>query len=95
MACAKLSYNNVTEAAWNCGKQKAASYGVQIDSNKGSVSKSGFTIAWNYDPAAKTVCIQCTDSPMLVPCFVINNAIDSQVEDCLKQHDIKMEAMMA
>ena len=94
-ACAMLSYNNVTQNAWNCGVQAAANYGVTITTNSGSASASGFTIAWNYNPDAQTLTLQCTDSPFWAPCSVINSHINNAVEQCLSQHQIVMTKMVS
>lgn len=89
-----LTYNNVTPAAWQCGVQLAASYGVTITTNQGKASAKGFTIAWNYDPSAQTLSLQCTDSPFIVPCSLINNFIDEKVHSCLSQNGVAMTAMI-
>ncbi len=52
-ACTKLSYSNVTPAAWNCVVKFAASHGVHVKSDKGKASKDGFTVVWDYNPTAK------------------------------------------
>ncbi len=91
-SCAMLTYNNVTPAAWACGVQFAADHGVQITSNQGSATVSGFTLAWNYTPSAQTVALQCTDSPWWAPCSTINSFIDNTVHKCLDQNNVVMAA---
>ncbi len=54
----------------------------------------GFTIAWNYNPSGQTVSLQCTDSPFIVPCSLINNFIDSTVQKCLSQNNVALAAMI-
>jgi hypothetical protein len=81
-ACSQQSFTNLTPAVWQCLVAKAASYGVTVSSNNGSVTKSGFTIAWNYDPASQTGNIQCTDSPWWAPCSMINSKINSIAKAC-------------
>lgn len=93
-ACAMLTYSNVTPTAWACAVQTAASYGVTISSDSGSASKSGFTIAWNYDPGAQTASIQCTDSPWWAPCSTINGKINDAVEHCLDQEKIEQVGLI-
>ncbi|MGE7414957.1 hypothetical protein [Methylobacterium tarhaniae] len=82
-----LTYNNVTPSARQCGVQFAAEQGVQITSNQGRATVKGFTTAWNYDPSAQTVSLQCTDSPFIWPCSIINNFIDSTMHNCLSRKD--------
>ena len=45
----------------------------------GVASHSGVTIRWNYDAAAKTLIVQCTESPALLPCAFINSRIKEAV----------------
>lgn len=93
-ACAMLSYNNVTLAAWGCAKQAAAQYGVVIDGNSGTATSNGFTIHWNYDPQAKTAQVQCTDSPFWASCSMINGHLNTAIETCLGGHNIEMTRMV-
>lgn len=94
-ACAMLSYNNVTQAAWNCGIQTAAQYGVTITTPSGSATVNGFTIAWNYNAAQQTLTLQCTDSPFWAPCSTINSHINDAVEQCLSQNQVTLTRMVA
>jgi len=93
-ACAMLSYNNVTPTVWSCGVNAAAQYGVQITPNIGQATPDGFTIAWNYNPGAETLSIQCTDSPFWAPCGLISSKINDAIEACLNQHNIEMVHMV-
>ncbi|GAK69037.1 hypothetical protein [Agrobacterium rubi] len=93
-ACAMLTFNNVTPAIWQCGVESASKLGVTITGNSGSASKSGFTVSWNYDPQAQTCQIQCTDSPWVVPCSIINSTITNTVEACYTQNSAVMKEMV-
>lgn len=84
-ACSKLTYSNVTPAAWQQGVQFAAKHNVAIASNQGEATASKFTIAWNYDPSEGIITLQCTDSPIFVPCSIINAFIDRTVKDCMEK----------
>lgn len=93
-ACAMLSYNNVSAAAFDCCKATAAKYGVTISGNSGSASSHGFTVAWNYNPGAQTLTIQCTDSPFWAPCSTINGKINDAVEECLGADNAALAPMI-
>jgi hypothetical protein len=80
--CSAVSFSNVSAAVFNCLVNKAAEQGVTISGDSGTASKSGFTIKWNYDRAASSLTIQCTDKPTLVPCAVIKNRIKDTVHAC-------------
>jgi hypothetical protein len=89
-----LSYNNVTQAAFDCCVAAAAQYGVTISQPSGSASAHGFTVAWNYVAAAQTLTIQCTDSPWWAPCSTINGKINDAVENCLNSHNLSLGPMI-
>jgi hypothetical protein len=81
-----LTYDKVTQAAWQSAKQAvAAEFSVQITTDSGNASSNGFTVHWNYDAALQTLSIQCTDSPFWTPCSTINAKINSMVEAVLNQ----------
>jgi hypothetical protein len=85
MACAMQSFNNVTPSAWECCKKGVSQFGITVTANSGNQSKDDFTVAWNYDPAAQTLTIQCTDSPWWAPCSTINGKIHDMIQPCLGQ----------
>ena len=93
-ACAMLVYNNVRSEVWQCIKNAVARQGFQIASDNDSASAQGFTVHWDYDSAVETLSIQCTDSPFLVPCSVINAKFDELVEACLTQHGLALVHMV-
>jgi hypothetical protein len=78
MACDALRFSAVDAGKWAAAKETISSkYGMNIDSENGEESKSGFRLRWAYDPAAKTLEIQCLDKPFLIPCGVVNGQINS------------------
>jgi hypothetical protein len=89
-ACTMLNYNDVTLTAWQNGIKIAATYGVTVAADAGSATVSGFTVAWNYDPAAKSLSVQCTGKPIWVPCWLVNGKLNDTVESCLNQEKIEM-----
>jgi len=94
-ACGMQTFNKVTQAAWQSAKQAvAAKFGVQMTTDSGNVSSDGFTVHWNYDDRAEMLSIQCTDSPILISCSLINSEIHDMVEATLNQHNIAMGHMV-
>ena len=92
-ACAMLSYNNVSEDAWNCILNAVAQFGVTPNGDAGTASSNGFTVSWNYDRTAGTLSLQSLDSPFWISCSTINSHINDVVESCLSQHRIEMSPM--
>jgi len=93
-ACAMLTYNNVTPAAWAAIVAEAAKMNITINGDGGSASAQGFTVQWNYDRAAQTLSLQCVDSPFFVSCSLINAHLNDAVERCLATHQIAMTSMV-
>jgi hypothetical protein len=77
------TFSNVTDPVWQCLRAKAASYGVEIDSNSGTASKLGAKASWNYDPAASTLQIQITKTPPFFGCSTLNAEMHKIVEACM------------
>ncbi len=81
-ACAKQVFSNIGQDKFNRISAKAASYGVAISGPKGSASKDGVSITWDYDVFSGTLQITCTDSPFYLSCGIINSEIHTVVDDC-------------
>ena len=82
-SCPAQLFDNVTQPQFDCLSQKAKAAGIDIVGNTGTACKDGITMEWAFDPAAATLSIQCTSSPIFPPCSVINSKIHSLVESCL------------
>ncbi len=66
--------------------EKGAQFGVSgLDGagNSGEASHSGFSLRWHYDPEAGTLAVQCTKSPMFVPCSLVNSKIKQALDSVL------------
>jgi hypothetical protein len=66
-----MSFRNVLRSAWTSIKRAAAPYGIS-GGDTGSTSAQGFSFAWTYNEAAKTLHIQCLESRLAYPCAEIN-----------------------
>jgi hypothetical protein len=83
-ACDPLSYSNVSPEAWNAVKvYVAADYHVTIQEDAGTQTGDGFELSWAYAPVAKTLAIQCLDSPWWAACSMINSTIDGMIKPIL------------
>ena len=83
MACDPVSFSGVDSSKWECARDVVArDYGIRIDSDQGEASESGFTLKWSYDANARTLQIQCTDKPFLVPCGMVSSRIKDTAAKC-------------
>ena len=86
-ACEEQGFSGVTSKHFASFAAKAESLGMpglSGQQNTGQASKSGVTIRWEFNPDAGTLKVQCTESPMLLPCALINAKIKEAVEAVLR-----------
>jgi hypothetical protein len=81
-ACATQTFQNLTQARFNCLVQKAASSGIVISGNEGQASKEGITLRWKFDPTNQTLELQCMNEPFFFSCGDINGKIHDLVDSC-------------
>jgi hypothetical protein len=43
------------------------------------MSRAGFSVRWEFEPATRTFTIQCIERPFLISCAAINNRIQELV----------------
>jgi hypothetical protein len=78
-----LTYSGVDASKWACAKDVVSrEYGIRIASDHGEASERGFTLKWTYDAAERTLLIQCSKKPFLVPCGIVNNRIRDTADKC-------------
>jgi hypothetical protein len=83
VACDPLTYSGVDASKWACAKDVVSrEYGIRIASDRGEASERGFKLKWTYDAAERTLQIQCSKKPFLVPCGIVNNRIRDAADKC-------------
>jgi hypothetical protein len=83
MSCAKQTFTGLTPDQFAALAAKGAASGLALSGNEGQAVKNGFTVTWNYDPAAGVLEIQCLSAPFLVPCSTINGRIHDLVDSVI------------
>jgi len=81
-SCDVQTFSGISASHFTCLMRKAQSSGIHISGNSGTASGSGITIAWQYDPAAERLTVQCTDKPVFVGYGVILSQIRELVNNC-------------
>jgi len=94
-ACAMLTYNNVTNEAWNSIKSSVAQHGINVSDSSGSATLAGFTIQWGYDSTKQVLAVQCTDHPFFVSCSVVQSQITHFLDNCLGRHNVAVGPLVA
>lgn len=87
-ACEEQGFSGITSEQFATFVEKAESMGIpglKGQGNSGQASRSGVTIKWAFDPEAKSLKVQCTESPMLLPCGLINGKIREAVAYVINQ----------
>lgn len=82
-SCDRQDFNNVPRSRWDCVKEEVRKeYGIIVTNDKGRDGKDGFVFAWEYNESAKTLWVQCVDSPWWAPCSTINGKIQDLAKKC-------------
>ncbi len=85
--CQEQGFSGITSEHFAFFLSKAEQLGIPGlagQGNSGEASHSGVTIRWSYDPEGQVLKVQCTKSPMLLPCSLINSKIQEAVASALK-----------
>ena len=80
--CPPITFDGVTQEAWDCLKSRALGVGVRIEGDSGSVSAQGLTIEIRRDARASTLTVTVTKAPAGVPCDDIARKLREAVAVC-------------
>ncbi len=86
--CDEQVFQGITEEHLRKFMARGAQFGLPATGNQadhGEVTHMGVTVRWRYDAAAHTLAVQCTKSPMLLPCSMINSQIKDAVSAVTRQ----------
>lgn len=75
MSCPAMTFESITPERYNALIQTAQAQGLNITGLTGSTHYQGMDFTWNYDSAAESLTILCTDKPFFVPCSMIEEQI--------------------
>ena len=73
--CTPITFCDVTEEKYQALLVTAQSQGLNLTGVCGSTTFQGMGFNWNYDHAARSLTIQCTEKPIFVPCSMIESRI--------------------
>jgi hypothetical protein len=79
MACPSITLTGITTENYQTLLAKAAAQGLNLAGTTGSTEYQGMQFLWNYDAAAGSLTIQCTDKPIFIPCSMIESRIRALV----------------
>jgi hypothetical protein len=74
-SCPPMTFSEVTPEKYQELMLRAQEQGLELSGESGSTSFQGMDFEWNYDAAARSLTIQCTNKPFLIPCSVIESKI--------------------
>jgi hypothetical protein len=89
-ACEEQGFSGVTSEHFASFAAKAESLGMPGlggQQHSGQATESGVTIRWEFNQKAGTLKVQCTETPMLLPCGLINAKIKEAVTSVLQKTD--------
>ena len=77
--CAALVFENITPEVWG-HIVRAMGDDVATVADSGTAVQMGVTIAWNRDPDAEQLTIQCLDKPFIVSCAMVESHVKGMVQ---------------
>jgi hypothetical protein len=85
-ACAALVFENVTPEVWG---HIVAALGEDVATvaDSGTAVQMGVKIAWNREPEAARLTIQCLDKPFIVSCAMVESHVKGMVQAGLLKAD--------
>lgn len=85
--CDEQGFSGVTNehfAAFLAKGEEFGLPGLAGKGNSGEASHMGVTVRWSYEPETKSLTVQCTNAPMLLPCAMINNKLREAVTSAMR-----------
>ncbi len=77
--CAALVFEDITPEVWGHIVQ-AMGEDVATVADSGKAVQMGVTIAWNREPEAARLTIQCLDKPFIVSCAMVESHVKGMVQ---------------
>ena len=75
MSCPAITLAGLTTEKYASLLATAKTQGLELAGDSGSTTYQGMDFTWNYDQAAESLTIQCTNKPFFVPCSLIEEKI--------------------
>ena len=76
-------FNGITPEKYATLVEKARAGGIELNGNRGTASKFGVEIAWNYVPAAQELTLQCLNTPFFMSAADVDSRIQKLVRESL------------
>ena len=73
--CPPMSFDGLTPEKYETLLKTAQAQGLNITGTTGNTTYQGLDFTWNYDQAAESLTIHCTEKPFFVPCSMIESKI--------------------
>jgi hypothetical protein len=73
--CPEIVISEITAEKYQVLLTTAQAQGLNLTGTTGCTTFQGMDFTWNYDAAAQTLTIQCTEKPIFVPCSMIESRI--------------------
>ena len=77
--CPEITLSEITAEKYQILLATAQSQGLNLIGTNGCTTYQGMNFTWNYDEAAQSLIIQCTEKPIFVPCSMIESRIRSLI----------------
>ncbi len=76
-------FSGITPTQYASLLQKAQANGLELTGNRGTASKFGVEVAWNYSPGTEELTFECLKTPFFVKPDEVNAKIRALVKETL------------
>lgn len=81
----RLSFRGISRAIFARLRRKAAQHGIPVRDSRGEAARGGVVIAWDYDPAAEVLEVECVRTPFWIAPATVNNTLAEEIESELQR----------
>lgn len=78
-----LIFNNISPDQYAKLSEKARAAGIELSGDRGTASKFGVQIAWNYSAETQQLTLQCIKTPVFVSAADVHTRIQKLVQETL------------
>ena len=81
--CEPQLFSGITPQQYTVLIQKAKEAGIHMSGNRGTASKLGVDVSWNYEPEREELTLQCLHAPFFMSGDQVNAKLSALVTDSL------------
>jgi len=80
--CPPITLTGVTDAAWQCLRNRALAVGIRVAGDSGSASAQGASVEYHRDPETHTLTVTITQLPGWADCAMVTTRLREAAAGC-------------